>query len=106
MERENKKIKLLGCEVSIITFLTWGEKEGGSLENIGAGMANLGNEGLKGLNGNPLLEAKYKRLEIAIKEIRQGDKIINFSRDWMNELKEEDGEKLYEEVEKLFSKKK
>lgn len=106
MERELKTIKLSNCEVKIITFLTWGEKEKGSLENVGASMAELDNTGLKGMKGNPLLELKFQRSEIAVKEVKQGEAVTSFSREWMENLSSDDGDTLYTEIENVFTKKK
>ena len=105
-----KTVKLTNYEIDIKSSLTWGDKEQVQQEYM-KGMKIKGTP-QKGKNVpfdfDPTVtsKAKYKLLEVAIKEIRKGDKKIKFSKDWMYDLPAEDGDKLYEEVDKLYSSKK
>jgi len=104
MTRPIKTVKLSNCEADILTYLTWGEKE-----DMQSTM--LKGAKLQGISGNVdfdasvLTETKYTLLELAVKEIRQGEQKIAFSRDWMRDLSVEDGDTLYEAVEELTKKK-
>lgn len=104
MTREIKTIKLSGCEVDIITFLTWGEKE--TLQSEIMKGAKLNESGMTGFDSSVLLESKYKLLEFAIKEIRCGEEKTQYTKDWVNNLSIEDGDLLYETVDELNGKKK
>lgn len=101
--REIKTVKLSNCEVDIVSFITWGEKEEIKAE-ITKG-AKINSEGFSGYDTGVILEAKYKTAEICIKEIRESDKKIPFSKEWMGNLSIEDGDKLYGEIDKLSKKK-
>ncbi len=105
MKRELKEIKLSNCTVKIITYLLWGEKE--AIQSAIIEGAELGENGLKGYDPSALLEAKYKLLEVGIREIVQGDGAISsFSRGWMDNLRIEDGDTLYNALDELQGKKK
>lgn len=67
--------------------------------------AKLDNNGLTGFDGDAMLKMKIKTWELAIEEIKEGDKVIPFSLDWVKQLTEEEGAKLDTEIEKLDSKK-
>lgn len=103
MDRELKTIKLSNCEVDIITYLTWGDKE--MLQSEMLKGAKLNSEGLNGFDASVMLETKYKLLELAIKEIRCGEEKKTFTREWVNNLSIEDGDLLYDNVEMLNKKK-
>jgi hypothetical protein len=104
MSRPVKTVKLSSCEVDILEYLTWGEKE--DLQAVFVEGTKL-----QGVNMNVdfdasvLAEAKYRLLELAVKEIRQGDQKLSFTREWMRDLSVEDGDTLYEAVEELSKKK-
>lgn len=104
MEREVKTIKLINCEVDIVTYLTWGEKEKVQASMMGG--VNFDAVGNKKMDGDRYMETKYKLLEICIKEIRIGEKEpVKFSKKWMDNLKIEDGDLLYESIDELSKKK-
>jgi|SRR6056297_2554395 len=102
-----KTIKLTDYEVDIKDSLTWGDKEKLQQEYINGMEIKKGG---KEFDWNPevTLNAKYKLLEISIKEIREKgkDKKIEFSKEWMNNLSIEDGDKLYDKVDELYNPKK
>ena len=99
MERENKTIELSNCKVKIITFLTWGEKE--KINSVLMEGAKIDNTGIAGYDSKAILEKKYKLLELCILEIKENENIVKFNREWMDGLSVNDGDKLYNEVEKL-----
>lgn len=102
--RETKTIKLSGCEVDIITYLTWGEKESLQAEIMKG--AKLNETGLTGFDSSVLLDTKYKLFEVAIKEVRCGEEKKSYSKEWIDNLSIDDGDLLYSAVEELNSKKK
>lgn len=105
-KKEIKTIKLSDCEVDIVTRLTWEQKERVEASIIsGAKMMNF--EGKPNINfdGDAMLEAKIKLLEICVKEIREGEDKKQFSREWVSSLSIEDGDKLYQAVEEITKKK-
>lgn len=67
--------------------------------------AKLDNKGLTGFDGKAMLNMKIKTWELAIEEIKDGEKVIPFSLDWVKKLTDEEGAKLDAEIEKLDSKK-
>lgn len=97
------QVRLSNCEVDIIDKLTWGQAQ--QIEQAIVAGAKLGSSGLTGYDGSALLEAKYKALEVCVKEIREGEDKKQFSREWMNNLSVEDGNTLYEAVDLLTKKK-
>lgn len=96
-------VNLSKCAVKIKDDLTWGDSE--AIQNVYIKGAKVDANGLKDFDASVISEAKYVLLEIAVQEIIYGDEIIKFSRDWMNNLSIEDGNKLFEEVDKLNKKK-
>ena len=109
MEREIKTIKLSDCEVDIATSLTWGEKE--SLDVIVISGVRIKAEGdkevgISGFNAQSVLDAKYKAFEICVKEIRKDDTKKPYSREWVDTLSIDDGDKLYKAVDEITGKKK
>lgn len=103
MSRELKIIKLSNCDVEVITSLTWGEKE--RLQGVFLKGAKVGAEGLNGYDMSILYEAKVKLMELAIVSIKTGEEVSKFSVEWVENLSAEDGDKLYDELEKLNKKK-
>jgi hypothetical protein len=104
MDRQIKTIKLLNCEVDIIAFLTWGEKE--EIQAVVLRGVNVGMDGLNGFNPDSIRESKYKAFEVCIKEIRENGDKRQFSREWIDNLSVEDGDLLYAEVDQVTSPKK
>jgi len=103
MDRETKKIilPLSKCEVEIITFLNWGEKE--KIQDIIMSGAKIedAQTGKVGLDAGVMLKSKYALLEVAIKNIKCGEEVKTYSKDWIDNLRIEDGDFLNEELEKL-----
>ncbi len=96
-------IKLSNCEVKIKDQLTWGDNE--KIQNVYIKGAKVDQGGLKDFDASVVGEAKYVLLEIVVQEIKEGDKVSQFTREWMNNLSIEDGNKLYNAVENLGKKK-
>jgi len=106
---QTKIVKLSSCDVVIKTGITWGDKE--TLQSVLMSGAKF-NQAVAEVNpkatakepsidfdASVLQEAKYKALELVIVEIIEGDKKKQFSRDWMNNLEVDDGDKLFAEVD-------
>ena len=104
MPRPVKTVKLSNCEVDVLTYLTWGEKEDVQSALL-KGAKLQGVSGSVDFDASVLTEAKYKLLEVAVQTIREGDKQLTFSREWMRDLSAEDGDTLYNEVDELSKKK-
>jgi hypothetical protein len=102
--RPTKTIKLSNCEVDIVSYLTWGEKE--EIQSVILSGVNIGVDGLNGFNSNSIREGKYKTFEVCVKEIREGAATKHFSREWINDLSAEDGDYLYSEVDAVVNPKK
>ena len=99
----SKTIKLSKCEVEIKDSMNWGDKEAIQSELMKG--AKMDQTGLTGYSAGVMLEAKYKTLELMIVNIKEKDKEISFSREWINALSVEDGDKVYEAVDILTKKK-
>lgn len=92
------KVTLSNATVEITDHLTWGQKEA-----INSAMFSGMKIGTKtqevDFNAEALLAAKYKTLEVCVLKITEGDKDVPFSKEWMDSLSIEDGDKLYDAVE-------
>ena len=92
------KIKLSKYEVDISEDkMTWGQKEIVRFTFI---EPNTGK-----ITAESMLNSKIKRFEYAIKEIREGDKKIPFSSEWVMALCDEDGTLLVSEINEIDQKK-
>jgi hypothetical protein len=103
MERETKKLNLDFCELTIKSYLTWGESE--TIETVLLkGAKNISQSGVTDFDATILTEQKYVLLEQAITSVNQDGKDFKFNRDWFNNLKKEQGDiiiqKINEEVKK------
>jgi len=97
-------IKLENYQVKIKDQLTWGDKE--EIQNVYIKGAKIDQTGMKDFDASVISEAKYVLLENAILEIKKGEEVIPFTRDWMKKLSIEDGDKIFDAVEKLNNPKK
>lgn len=97
------EVKLKDVSVKIKDALTWGdEQKVQSALMSGAKMSGkAGTDMGVDFDASAMLEAKYVTLECAVLEIGEGEK---FTREWMNELSSEDGNKLMEAVDSLSKK--
>jgi len=94
--------------VTLKDSLTWGDAQ--KIQNsLMSGAKMNGKVGDKDLGFNfdatAMLESKYIALECIIKEIKEGEKIFSFSREWMDNLSITDGNKLVEAVDEISKKK-
>lgn len=101
IELSNKTI------VEVVDKLTWGMKEQitSSLMD-GFKVSNIDKkEDMKfAVNSASLLEGKYQTIELCVKKIVDSEgKEIKYTREWMENLSPEDGDKLYEEINKVTS---
>lgn len=106
--QSNKTIELSNCQVVIKDSLTWGDKqqiEASLASGAKLSVKNNNEIGDIGFSDNALVESKYKLLEVIVIEVKIADKTQPFSRDWMNNLSIEDGDKLYNAVEEVTKKK-
>ena len=95
-------------EVTIKDALTWGDAQ-----KIQATMMQSAKMSGKAKNTDDLeidldtsglLEAKYVAMECAVLEIKDGESIKKFSRDWVNGLSITDGNTIHEAVDTLSKK--
>jgi hypothetical protein len=97
------EIKLSKETIKIKDQLTWGDSQKiqgalmGGAKMSGNKADNMGFD----FDASVMLEAKYVALECAVIEVGEGKK---FSREWMDNLSLEDGEKLMNAVDKLSKK--
>lgn len=107
MQRELKTIKLSNCEIDIITYLTWSEKEKLEAEiSKGVKMTMDGNKLAMGsYDASALYTSKITLIKLAVKEIRVGETKSFVSDEWIDNLSIEDGDLLYDELNKLNKKK-
>jgi hypothetical protein len=89
--------------VTIKDSLTWGDIQ--QVQTVLASGAKIGSTGMQGYDANAMLEAKYKLLELAIVRITEDKKELPFTREWMNNLSVEEGDALYDAVDRLSKKK-
>ena len=100
------KIQLTKSEVNVKDELSWGDSE--KIQSVIMSGAKMKGNAQADMNfdfdPSLMLEAKYAALECAVVSIKEGDKEFKFTREWMNELSQADGEKLYKAVDALSSK--
>lgn len=97
------KIQLSKYEVEIKDELSfWDEEEIKSSMFDGV---KMNNKGLSGISGEAMLRAKLKAFKKAIISIKEGDKNIDFSEDWVKGLSGSDGKKLDSAIDSLSKKK-
>lgn len=101
-------LKLKDYTVEIKDALTWGDRE-----KIQATLMKGANINAKDSSGSDvgfnfdttaMLESKYKALECAVVKIVDGDKEIEWTREWQDNLSIEDGDKLMNAVDSLSKK--
>lgn len=97
------KLAIGKYEVTVKDALTWGDVQ--QVQNALTAGAKIGASGFTGYDPSAMLEAKYKLLEIAVVRVTQGETESLFSREWMNALSVEEGDTLYDAVDRLSKKK-
>lgn len=101
------EVKLSKYIVKLKDELTWGNAQKiQSAIMSGAKMSgkDSGNIGFD-FDASTLLESKYVALECSIIEIKEGENVITFTREWMDNLSISDGNKLTEAVDEISKKK-
>ena len=98
-----KKIKLTNCELILVDSLTWGQYQ--DIEDMAIDGVSMGVNGERKIDSKVIREQKYKTLELCIKEIKEGEEIKAFSKEWMNNLSKNDGDELMKAVNEISKKK-
>jgi hypothetical protein len=92
-------LQLSKCIVELKDELTWYEEElikseiASNLRFSGAAMS-----GVDAIKGTAILDIKMKAFEMFIVSIKEGEKVIPFSVNWVKGLSKEDGNKLAEAI--------
>lgn len=105
---ELKKVVLSGAEVFIKSELTWGDEQriqaalmsGAKMSGKASDAKDMGFN----FDASAMLEAKYVAMECLVVEIKEKGESKKFSREWIDNLPAKDGNKLYEEVDKITKK--
>ena len=98
-----RKLKLpkTGYEVSIQEYLTTGQSR--ELQKVLLGKGSFDTEAGKfsGLTGDTFLEMQDKAAVILIKSVSKGESKEPFTLEWLSNLPLEDGNLIYEEINKI-----
>lgn len=97
------KIKLSKYEVELKDELGWYDNQ--EIQAILASGAKMNNQGLTGFDGESMLKSTIKAMEVSIVSIKEGDKEIKFSDEWVKGLSQSDGEKLKSAIDTIGKKK-
>jgi hypothetical protein len=116
MSDKNNIVELADYSVEISEKLTWGMQEQiratmyGGLKVTNVPIAKAGDldaEANVEFNASAITNSKYKAIEVCVKKITAKDgKEIPFTKEWLNELSVEDGDKLYAAVNAVTNPKK
>jgi len=100
------EVILQNAIVKLKTQLTWGDAQ--KIQSALMSGAKMSGKTATDMGFNfdasAMLESKYVALECAVLEIKEGEKVSKFSREWMNNLSIEDGNKLTEAVDEISKK--
>lgn len=100
------EVKLSSAVVKIKESLSWGDTQ--KIQSALMSGAKIKSDETKKVgfdfSASGMIDAKYVALECAVLEIIEKGKTSIFSRDWMDNLSIEDGEKLYAAVDSLSKK--
>lgn len=105
-----KTVTLTIGSVEIVEQITWGMQEQIRTAMLGgfrvSGMTDKEKQNFE-LDPSVLAKAKYKALELCVKKITLTDgSEVAYSREWMDGLSIEDGDKLFEAVNEVTNPKK
>jgi hypothetical protein len=103
MDRSTKQVKLSCCNVEIVSYITWGEQE--RIQGVIAQIADL-QTGTGKLQEDTMFNYKKNAIRIAVRKIVENETEVPFSYDWLENLSIDDGNKLWNEVEAILTKKK
>lgn len=105
MDRELNIIELSdGTKVSILSYLTWGEKE--RVQKVMLNNANISITGETKVTGETIFEYERGAMQQIIKKIEKDDTEIPFSFEWLDNLSIDDGDLLWGKVSDLIEGKK
>lgn len=105
MTRETTTIQLSKCTVEVNERITWGEKE--RLQEAIQPSMKIQSDGTKEVTATGMFEAKIKLVEFAVVKITFEDgSEQKFTRQWVENLDQDDGDLLFETVDNLYAKKK
>lgn len=86
-------LQLSKCVVEVKDELTWWDEE--ELKSVIASAFRFGaNAQPEAIDTEKYMKAKIKILELSIVSIKENDKTIPFSVDWLKRLSKDDGKKL------------
>jgi hypothetical protein len=96
------QIDLKDYKVKIKDTVTWGESK--DIQDVILKDVKVGADGkTEGLSASVMREATYKTLEIVVQEIWDKDgKKVSFSKQWMDSLDMEDGNKLEDKAQEYL----
>lgn len=98
-------LKDCGANVEIIDSLSWGQKEEiqeAMLSGVKISKDNIDNRSDIALDASALSRAKYATLKVCIKHIddKEGNE-IKYTKEWAYNLSTEDGDTLFDAVNKI-----
>lgn len=100
-------VDLKDYTVELKDEMTWGDSQ--KIEEALLSSAKMKGSQTSEFNfdfdGTAVTKIKYVTIELMIKEIKKGDVIVKYSKDWLDNLSVADGDKLYSAVEELTKKK-
>lgn len=88
--------------VTIKELTYWAKEE---IKSILVDGVKIKGDSLSGVGGSATLAAKLKTLELSIVEIKEGEKIIGFTPDWVKGLTCEEGDAIEGAIDELSKKK-
>lgn len=85
-------------KVEIIDHLTWGQRERINAALLGSVKVGTAAQNFE-INADGMSAAKYKALEVCVVNVVEADGTTHpFSKEWMDNLTVEDGDKLFDAV--------
>lgn len=96
-------VELSKYKVTIKDIYTWGDKE--AINAIVTSSAKVTGKDGYAIDGEMLRKSKIALIERMVVKIEEGEKVIPYSEDWLNNLSAKDGDKLYDSIEEVSKKK-
>lgn len=98
------EVKLQDAIVILKDKITWGDAQ-----KVKSALATGEYDFVRGTGGKvtaqSVLESNYVAMECIIVEIREGEKTKKFTREWVDDLSMDDGDKLFAAVQEVSKKK-
>lgn len=105
MDRELKKLHLSdGTEISLVTYVTWGEKN--RIDGVLLNNAEINQAGTGKLNKNAMYDYKKNAIVQCVKTASKGETELTINDEWVENLKVEDGDMIWNEIENMLTPKK